>query len=64
MELQKNSSIIYAKIREAMSSDENYPMDGNVHVDEFVLGGYEKTKVGRSYNAKKKKAITAIELTK
>ena len=38
-------------------------MQGNVHVDEFVLGGREKEKVGRSYNAKKKKAITAVELT-
>jgi hypothetical protein len=29
----------------------------------FVLGGREKDKIGRSYNAKKKKAITAVELT-
>lgn len=38
-------------------------MQGNVHVDEFVLGGREKEKVGRSYNVNKKKAITAVELT-
>lgn len=61
---EKTARLFMLKIREAMSSDENYPMNGNVHVDEFVLGGYEKGKVGRSYNAKKKKAITAIELTK
>jgi hypothetical protein len=35
-------------------------MDGEVHVDEFVLGGREANKVGRSYNSKKKKAITAV----
>ena len=51
------------KVREAMNSSKNHPMDGNVQVDEFVLGGYEQGKIGRSYNAKKKKAITAVELT-
>lgn len=51
------------KVREAMASSGNNPMQGNVHVNEFVLGGREKEKVGRSYNTKKKKAITAVELT-
>lgn len=37
-----------------------HPMQGNVHVDGFVLGAREKEKAGRSYSAKKKKAITAI----
>lgn len=39
-------------------------MDGEVQVDEFALGGREKEKTGRSYDAKKKKAITAVQLTK
>lgn len=38
-------------------------MDGNVHVDEFVVGGKEKGKVGRSYHVKKKKAVCDVELT-
>ena len=38
-------------------------MDGTVHVEEFVLGGVEKGKIGRSYDAKKKKAVTAVQLT-
>jgi hypothetical protein len=29
------------KVREAMSSSGNNPMDGEVHVDEFVVGGRE-----------------------
>ncbi len=33
------------KVREAMQSSEKQPMDGNVQVDEFVLGGYEEGKV-------------------
>jgi hypothetical protein len=61
---EKTARLWMHKVREAMASSENYPMDGNVHVDEFVLGGREKDKVGRSYKAKKKKAITAVELTK
>lgn len=51
------------KVPEAMSSSGNNPMDGNVHVDEFVLGGKDQGKVGRSYNSKKKKAVTAVDLT-
>ncbi len=46
-----------------MESSGDHPMGGNVHVDEFVLGGREKEQIGRSYNAKGKKAITAVELT-
>ena len=60
---EKTARLFMLKVREAMSSSENHPMDGNVQVDEFVLGGYEQNKIGRSYNAKKKKAITAVEFT-
>jgi len=61
---EKTARLFMLKVREAMASSENHPMDGNVHVDEFVLGGKEQGKIGRSYNGKKKKAVTAIELTK
>ncbi len=47
-----------------MESSGKYPMDGIVHVDEFVLGGVEQGKIGRSYDSKKKKAVTAVQLTK
>lgn len=60
---EKTARLFMHKVREAMQSSGNHPMDGNVHVDEFVLGGREKGQVGRSYKAKKKKAITAVELT-
>jgi transposase-like protein len=60
---QRTARLFMHKVREAMKSSENYPMDGQVEVDEFVLGGYEKGKVGRSYNAKKKKAVCAVEYT-
>lgn len=60
---EKTARLFMMKVREAMSSEGNNPMDGMVHVDEFVLGGKEQNMVGRSYDAKKKKAITAVQLT-
>jgi hypothetical protein len=61
---EKTARLFMLKVREAMSSIGNNPMDGEVHVDEFVLGGREIGKIGRSYHGKKKKAITAVQLTK
>lgn len=61
---EKTARLFMLKIREAMSSSENHPMKGIVNVDEFVFGGREEGKIGRSYSAKKKKAVTAVELTK
>jgi transposase-like protein len=51
------------KVRTAMQSSENYPMKGNVQVDEFVFGGKESLKQGRSKDTKKKKLIGALELS-
>jgi len=52
------------KVRAAMQSSEKYPMKGNVQVDEFVFGGKESLKQGRSKDSKKKKLIGALELNK
>ena len=46
-----------------MKSSGNNPVDGNVHIDEFVVGGKEEGKPGRSYDSKKKKAVCAVQLT-
>ncbi len=60
----KNTARLFMhKVREAMKSSESYPMDGDVEVDEFVVGGKEDGKVGRSYDSKKKKAVCAVEFT-
>lgn len=56
---EKTARLFMHKVREAMKSNEDHPMDGNVEVDEFTVGGKEEGKVGRSYNTKKKKAVTA-----
>lgn len=41
---EKTARFFMLKVREAMSSSGNNPMDGIVHVDEFVLGGKEEKK--------------------
>ena len=61
---EKTARLLMLKVREAMSSSGNNPMNGEVHVDEFVLGGREKDEIGRSYHGKKKMANTAVQLTK
>lgn len=61
---EKTARLFMLKVREAMGSSGKNPMDGEVHVDEFVLGGREQGRTGRSYDSKKKKAVTAVQLTK
>ena len=51
------------KVRTAMKSSELYSVSGTVLVDEFVYGGRENLKQGRSTDTKKKKIVVAIELT-
>jgi transposase-like protein len=60
---EKTARLFMHKVREAMKSSKKHPMNGNIHIDEFVVGGKEEGKIGRSYNSKKKKAVCAVELT-
>lgn len=50
------------KVRKAMESSQKWPLSKLVHVDEFVVGGQEEGKQGRSYNTKKTKVIAGVEL--
>lgn len=52
------------KVRKAMKSSESRPMEGTVFVDEFVFGGKEDLKQGRSNDSRKKKIVIALELDK
>lgn len=47
-----------------MTSSGNNPMVGDVHVNEYVLGGKEQGKTGRSNDGMRKKPFQAIQLTK
>ena len=60
---RKTAWLFMHKVRIAMHSSDNHPMTGHVHVDEFVVGGKENMKPGRSNHVKKKKIIVAVELT-
>jgi len=60
---QKTAWYFMQKVRKAMESSKQYLMEGEVNVDEFVVGGKEESKQGRSYDTKKVKAIIAVELT-
>lgn len=51
------------KVRKAMKSSQIYPLETLIHVDEFIVGGKEEGKQGRSYDSKNKKAVIALELT-
>ncbi len=41
---EKRRPVYGCTAREAMESSGSHPMGGNVHVDEFVLGGREKNR--------------------
>jgi transposase-like protein len=60
---ENTARLFMHKVREAMKSSQNTPMDGTVHIDEFVVGGKENDKPGRSYDSKKKKSVCAVQLT-
>jgi len=51
------------KFRTAMGSSDKHPMERNVQVDEFVFGGKETLKQGRSKDSMKKKLVEVVELT-
>ena len=61
--IEKMARLFMHQVREAMRSSANRPIDGQVSVDAFVVGGKEKGTVGRSYNSKKKKVVCAVQLT-
>ena len=52
------------KIQKAMRSSGNYPLKGEVHVDEFYIGGEEEGIIGRSTEGKKKLVIVALEIVR
>ena len=60
---ENTARLFMHKVREGMESSGASPMDGNVQVDEFVVGGKEAGKPGRSYDSKKKKVVCAVQLT-
>ncbi len=61
---RKTAWLFMHKARIGMKSSELHPIEGKAFVDEFVFGGKEELKTGRSYDSKKKKVVAAIETSK
>ncbi|MEP7168679.1 MAG: IS1595 family transposase, partial [Bacteroidota bacterium] len=57
---QKSAWLFKAKLQEAMKSSGAHPLEDQVEVDEFLVGGLEKEKRGRSHG-KKRLVVLAIE---
>ena len=60
---RKTAMSFMHKESELRKSSENHPMQGEVHVDEFVVVEQEVGHTGSSYGSKKKKVICALELS-
>ncbi len=58
---QKTCWSFKLKIQQAMKSSLNYPLTGTIHVDEFMVGGPEEDKRGRSKGLKKL-IVLAVEV--
>jgi hypothetical protein len=52
------------KIQQAMASSKRFPLTGEVHVDEFLIGEYEAGKKGRNSDSKKRLVVVALEILK
>lgn len=48
------------KVQQAMQSSKRYPLEGEVHIDEFFIGGPEEQKRGRS-KGEKRLVVVALE---
>jgi len=60
---QKTCWLFKRKAQEAMKSSGKNLLEGIIQVDEFIIGGPEKKKQGRS-DGKKRKVILAVEIIK
>lgn len=61
---EKTARMFMQKVREAIKFSQDFFMKGTVNIDEYVVGGFEEGKSGRSYDSLKKKAVCAVELIK
>jgi len=58
---QKTAWLFRRKVQEAMKSGEQYPLEDDVHVDEFEIGTPQKGEQGRSASEKKMRVVIAFE---
>jgi transposase-like protein len=57
---QKSAWLLKAKYQNAMKSSGKYPLEDKVEIDEFLVGGFDEKKPGRS-NASKQLVVLGVE---
>lgn len=58
---QKTAWYFRKKVQLAMKSSQQFPLEGDVHVDEFEIGTPQKGEQGRSASEKKMRVVIAVE---
>jgi len=58
---QMTAWLFRRKVQQAMKSGENFPLEGEVHVDEFEIGTPQKGEQGRSKSDCKIRVVIALE---
>jgi transposase-like protein len=58
---QKTAHLFRTKVQLAMQSSKLFPLEGEVHVDEFEIGSPQEGEPGRSKSDKKSRVVIAIE---
>lgn len=58
---QKTAWLFRQKVQAAMKSSEQFPLEGEVHVDEFEIGTPKKGEQGRSKSKGKARVVIALE---
>ena len=51
---EKTARLFTHKVRESIKPSEDFPMKGNVNVDQYVVDGHEEGKPDRNYDSSKK----------
>jgi transposase-like protein len=57
---QKSAWLLKAKYQNAMKSSDKHPLEGEVEVDEFLVGGFDENERGRSLESKQL-VVLAVE---
>ena len=57
---QKSAWLLKAKYQNAMKSSGKYPLEDQVEVDEFLVGGFDENQLGRS-NSSKQLVVLGVE---
>ena len=59
---QKSAWLLKAKYQNAMKSSDNYPLEEEVEMDEFLVGWFDENERGRSLESKQWVVLAIIAL--